>query len=72
MHRLHPGDGDGAAFLDQVDSKSLRRRRRVGRRVTLGEQPRHGVHGEVGWPHTIQLAHATGNDTGTPGRTRGL
>src|SRR5215475_15323877 len=38
VHRLHPGDRDGVAFLDQAGAQPLRRRHLVGPWIAAGEQ----------------------------------
>ena len=55
VHGLHPGARDGPALLDQVGAQPLRLRHLVGPRITLGDQPRRGVQGEVGRRNAIKV-----------------
>ena len=48
VHRLHPGNRDRPALLDQVAAQLLRRWQQIGPRVTIGNQPGRRVHREVG------------------------
>jgi hypothetical protein len=47
VHRLHPGDRDRAALLDQIGTQLLRLGHPVAPWIVSGDQPRHRAHREV-------------------------
>ena len=73
VHGLHPGDRDGVALVDQVGGQRLRRGHRLGPRVAaVGQLAAAVCTVKSAGCTSVEVVPATGNDTGTPGRTRGL
>ena len=73
VHRLHPRDGDAVTLLDEIVRYRCGLGHALGPRVAVTEEVERGVDREVARRHDrSRSSHATGNDTGTPGLTRGL
>ena len=86
MHRLHPGDRDRVAFLDEVCAQSLSAGHLRGPGIALAEEAERGMDGEVrrrdvievipgdreGDRHAWADARAVGGDHGGAADPRGV
>src|SRR5439155_11211966 len=84
VHRLHSGDGNAVALLDQVRVQTLWRRHVRGPRIAVAELGQGGANGEVGRCHVVEVVPcqrerdggawsdtgAVGGDDGGPARSR--